>query len=140
MQDLLKLLKEVCEGNEIAFLTLKKYFAENILSALDSANVHRYLKKVDPIHPHAIYIRAWLYEYGYGVKPDVEMTFFLMRDAASHGHLDAIYEVGRRYFYGIGIEKNILNAEKWLKYAEELHQQKASQLLMEVSREKFQQK
>lgn len=129
MEDLLKLLKSVSEGNEIAWATLQNYFAENVLTEMESFNVHRILKKMESSHPNAIFIRAWLYEYGYGVKKDLEMTFLLMRDAASHGHIGAIYEVGRRYFYGIGIEKNIDTAIKWLTYAELLHQKDAEHLL-----------
>lgn len=132
MEDLLKLLKSVCEGDELAWQTLQKNFANHVLSETESANVHRFLKKMETSHPHAIYIRAWLHEYGYGVKKDLEMTFILMRDAASHGHIDAIYEVGRRYLYGIGIDVNVENSMKWLVYADLLHQKNAKNLLSEI--------
>src|SRR5438067_731472 len=110
VSDLPKLLKEVIEQNEVSWKTLKEYFEKNQLSDLEKEQVHLYLKQMSKNNIHAIYIRAWLHEHGYGVKADAEMAFVYMREAASYGHKEAIFEVGKRLLFGKGIEKNTTTA------------------------------
>ena len=66
--------------------------------------LHLYLKAKAAQNPHAIYLRALTYTHGLGVKQNESMAFLLMREAAAKGVALAIYEVGRRFLYGVASE------------------------------------
>ncbi|EKD72889.1 MAG: hypothetical protein ACD_45C00547G0004 [uncultured bacterium] len=112
--ELLPLLKNVCAGDESAWLTLKNDFLEKKLSAEEQTQVYLYIKQAAKTNVVAIYIHALLYDHGFGTKQDSEMAFLLMRAAAAEGHSAATFEVGRRFLYGIGIERNLESAFQWL--------------------------
>lgn len=117
VSDLPQLLKRVDAGDELAIATLIDYFREQKISALEQEQVHIYLKQAAKKSHYAIYLRGILFEYGYGVKKDFDMSFLLMREAASKGNAKATYEVGRHFLKGTGVEKNETNALEWLRLA-----------------------
>lgn len=109
------LLKAAAEGDELAIQTILNSFKEQTIAAEEQEQIHRYLKAAKT--PHAIYLRGLLYEYGYGVKQDYDMSFLMMREAAAKGHAKAIYEVGHYFLEGLGGERNYENALEWLSLA-----------------------
>ena len=111
------LLKEAVSGNEKAIETILTYFKEQAVSNEESEQAHLYLKRASLESHYAIYLRGILYEYGYGVKQDVDMSFLLMREAASKGNAKATYEVARHFLYGLSVQQNYQNALEWLKMA-----------------------
>lgn len=113
MYEFFTLIREVCLGNKEAWTILKKNFKEKKYSLHDQELIHIYLKKNASRYNHAIYIRAWLYDYGYGVPEDKEMAFLLMREAASFSHKKAMFEVGKRFLTGCGVDQNYNNALQW---------------------------
>ncbi len=117
ISEFIQLLKKVCEGDEVAWHVLEKHFQDKTITIDEQTQAHLYIKRMGDTYPHAIYIRALLYDRGYGVVQDVEMAFLLMRDAAGRGHIIAIHEVGTRFFKGIGVDQNYERAIEWLKLA-----------------------
>lgn len=115
--DFLQLLKKVCEGDTQAWQTLHKLFVEHALSADEQTQAFTYVRRTAKTNVYAIYAQALFYDNGLGTKQDFEMAFIVMREAATHGHADAIFEVGRRFLYGIGVEKNYESALRWLMLA-----------------------
>ncbi len=61
---------------------------------------------------------AICYEQGKGVRISLKDAFFNYTKASLLGDRQAIYEVGRCYYYGIGTGKNTNLAELWLDMAE----------------------
>ncbi|MDF2380341.1 sel1 repeat family protein [Nostoc ellipsosporum NOK] len=57
---------------------------------------------------------AICYEAGQGVKRNKKQAFFNYLSAALLGDKQSIYEVGRCYFYGIGVPKDIIMSKRWL--------------------------
>ncbi|MEO8400988.1 MAG: tetratricopeptide repeat protein [Gammaproteobacteria bacterium] len=115
--DLLQLLKNVCSGDEQAWLTLKKLFDEKKLSEDEQKQAFLYVKQAAKSNVYAIYIQGFFYDMGLGIRQDIEMAYLLMREAAGHGHSAATFEVGRRFLYGVGIEKSEHTAFQWLTLA-----------------------
>lgn len=112
--ELSKIFREISNGNESAWQALLKLFNDKLLSTQDLEQLHIYIRQLEKKNPHGIYIHALLYDFGIGVKQDFELAFLYMREAAGKGHSAAIYEIGKRFFLGIGIEKNYHNAFQWL--------------------------
>lgn len=115
--DIVHTLKTVALGDENAMLSIIKQFQVEELTATEQAHIHLYLKTNILKSHYLTYLRALLFEHGYGTTKDLEMAFLLMREAASQGNANAIYQVGRHFLYGIGVEQNYLNALQWLKTA-----------------------
>lgn len=61
---------------------------------------------------------AVCYETGNGIKKSDRKVFECYLNAALAGDRQAVYEVGRCYYYGIGISKNKRMADIWLRQAE----------------------
>lgn len=61
---------------------------------------------------------AVCFEKGVGVKLNEEKAFANYLKAALIGDKQAIYEVGRCYYHGIGVTKNKKIANIWLEWAE----------------------
>jgi len=59
-------------------------------------------------------------EKGEGVQIDLKRAFELYVDAALRGHHGSVFEVGRCYYYGIGVSEDRSCADIWLERAEEL--------------------
>lgn len=70
--------------------------------------------------PEALFDLAVSYETGIGIKVNLRKAFSLYVDAALRGDHQAVFAVGRCYFYGIGTSKNKLLADIWFDKAEEL--------------------
>jgi TPR repeat protein len=68
----------------------------------------------------ALYDLAVAYETGDGIKKNLRKSFLLYTDAALRGQAKAIFEVGRCYFYGIGVPANKKIALIWFDKAEEM--------------------
>lgn len=119
IEDFSMLLKNLVKGDLRAWYTLQEYFAKNLLNELEQTQLHLYLKKSAEQYTHSIYLRGLLYENGFGVAKDPEMAFLLMREAAARGHSAATFDVGRHFYYGIGVEKNMNNAFQWITVAAE---------------------
>jgi TPR repeat protein len=117
IEDFPDLLKRAVAGDESAIELLLHYFQDQSITATEQESAHAYLKQAARQNHHAIYLRGLLYEYGYGVKQDLDMSFLLMREAASKGNEKATYEVGKHFLEGMGVEKNYENAFQWLKIA-----------------------
>jgi TPR repeat protein len=117
VENLNELLKKVSEGDEAALTTLLNFFQTQALSAAEEEQCHFYFKKVMEDNHHIIYLRGLLYKYGYSVNKDLDMSFLLMREAASKGNSNAIFEVGHHFLQGMGVEQNYENAYQWLKMA-----------------------
>ena len=63
---------------------------------------------------------AVAYEKGDGVKKSLKQAFELNMYAALLGDAQSFYEVGRMYFYGIGVSRNRRLAKYWLEKAKKL--------------------
>ena len=63
---------------------------------------------------------AVCYERGAGVDRDTKRAALLYMDAAIRGDKQAVFETGRRYYAGIGVNKDRAIAEVWFRRAEEL--------------------
>ena len=68
----------------------------------------------------ACYDLAVSYEKPEGVAANLEKAFELYVKAALHGDNQSFHEVGRCYYYGIGVPSNKTLADIWLEKAEEL--------------------
>lgn len=117
--EFIQLIKKAAAGNIEATYVLFYFFQEKKFSHSELNDMYQYVKHLTQQNPHAIYLHALFYDYGFAVKKDVDMAFILMREAAAKGHIKAIYEVGRRFLYGMGVEKHVEKAFQWLKLAAE---------------------
>jgi TPR repeat protein len=71
--------------------------------------------------PDALYDLALVYEEGeLGVTPDPDRAFELYLRAALRGQEQSVYEVGRCYYYGLGIPEDRRIAALWRERASEL--------------------
>lgn len=87
----------------------------------DYAEAVRLLRIAAEVHlPSALYDLAACYANGEGVDKDPRKAFELYLRAALHGDDDAVFKVGRAYYYGFGVAKNRRVANIWLDRAEEL--------------------
>jgi TPR repeat protein len=117
MTDFTQLLKKVSEGDKPAWEQLKKFFVEKALSPAEQAQVFSYIKNASKTNVYALYVLGLLHDLGLGTRQDYEMAYIVMREGAAHGYSVAIFEVGRRFLLGIGIEANYQNALQWLTLA-----------------------
>ncbi len=58
-----------------------------------------------------------MYKNGCGVEQDYEQAMELFSKAAQQGYAYAQFELGIMYNTGKGVEKNCVNAHKWLNLA-----------------------
>lgn len=117
IEEFIELLKKVSVGDESAIEKILQYSKESNLTSTEKETFHFYLNQTARQSHYAIYLRGLLYKYGYVVKQDFDMSFLLMREAASKGNAKAIYEVGHHFLEGRGVEKNNESALQWLKMA-----------------------
>ena len=71
-------------------------------------------------HPEALYDLGVCYYNGEGVDKNPGRAFELYLQAALHGDEDAVFKVGRSYFYGDGVAEDRRVADIWLDRAHEL--------------------
>jgi TPR repeat protein len=117
MLELTQTLQKAASGDTLSIQNILIYFKEQKLTPDEQEKIHIYLKQAAKQSHYAIYLRALLYDNGYGIKQDHDMTFLLMREAAAKGNALAIYEVGHRFLEGIGVAKNHASALQWLTMA-----------------------
>ncbi|KEA64826.1 hypothetical protein ADIMK_1279 [Marinobacterium lacunae] len=64
-----------------------------------------------------------MYEFGQGVKRDIDAAFSWYQKSADQGNVTAWHNLGRCYNFGTGVEQNYATAEQWYrKAAEQGHQ------------------
>lgn len=68
--------------------------------------------------PDALFDLAVYYEKD-AIEKDLKKAFLLYIDAAIRGDKEALFAVGRCYFFGIGVSKNKDIAEIWFQRSEE---------------------
>lgn len=117
IETFMQLIRDSVAGNLQSVSLLLELFAKQQFSVTDQEQIHIYLKHIAEQNPYAIYVRALLFDHGYGVKQNADMAFLLMREAAAKGNAIAIYEVGHRFLEGIGVDTNYENAQQWLRIA-----------------------
>ncbi|MDH5327455.1 MAG: sel1 repeat family protein [Gammaproteobacteria bacterium] len=84
----------------------------------------------------AQYMLGMIYVQGtQKVRRDPEKAFGLLKSAADDFHTDALYQVGKMYAFGIGVEKDIQKAKKYLSLAGEQKVASASMLLAQLLKE-----
>jgi TPR repeat protein len=89
--------------------------------ALDYTEAVKLLRIAAEVHlPSALYDLAACYANGEGVDKDPQKAFELYLRAALHGDDDAVFKVGRAYYYGFGVAEDRRVAGIWLDRAEEL--------------------
>lgn len=71
-------------------------------------------------NPDAFFNLGISYEKGAGIDKNEDKAFECYLQASLRGHKQSCYEVGRCYYYGIGIKEDKDMAEIWLERAEEL--------------------
>jgi len=80
-----------------------------------------YLKKAAEMKwPDAMYDLAVSYERGVYVSKNQKKAFLLYLQSALRGSSEAVYEVSRCYYFGIGTRKNKVLGAIWYDRAEEL--------------------
>jgi len=93
----------------------------NSLRALDDIE---YLKELSAIKEKALEGNATaqnrlgeMYEYGFGLKRDLEKAFEQYKLAADQGFVTAQHNIGRSYNFGTGIKQDFAVAENWYRIA-----------------------
>lgn len=114
-----QLLQQSVTGDAKSSDELLARFQQHTFTEGEAEEINFYLKKVSHQYVDAIYLRGLLHEHGFGVDQDQDMAHLLMREAASKGNANAIYEVGRHYLLGIGVPQHYESALQWLKLAAE---------------------
>lgn len=71
-------------------------------------------------HSHALYDLAVCHEEGVGTKVSETSAFECYTKSMLYGDKQSIYEVGRCFYYGIGVEQNRRAARVYLDYAKSL--------------------
>ncbi len=71
--------------------------------------------------PNALYSYTFRQEYGIGIEQEENSKQLFRRylDAAKEGSVQAMAEVGNRYFYGDGVKQSCQKSIQWLERAEE---------------------
>lgn len=64
-------------------------------------------------HPENIFSLGRLYDYGWGVKKDLNKAAELYTQAAEKGHARAMYNIGNMYMKGDGVTKDYAKAKYW---------------------------
>ena len=86
-----------------------------------------YLKRAaDRDYPSAAFDLAISYEKGAGVKQDAAKAFGLYMKASLLGDRDAMYEVGRCFYWGIGTEKDRHAAKVWFDAHEQYDERRST--------------
>jgi uncharacterized protein len=71
-------------------------------------------KSADKNYPNACYDLAVAYEKGTGVKASIQKAMQYYTKAALLGDVEAMHELGRIYYHGVGVQKNRGLAWVWL--------------------------
>jgi len=112
------LSKAADSGNAEAQFNYASLLLEGKVTKMDPAHANELLKK----SAKADYIPAQLriarnYQVGVGFKKNSELSFYWYNRAATQGNPYALFEVGVRYKDGNGVEKDSVQAHKYLNLA-----------------------
>jgi TPR repeat protein len=109
------LQKAASTGYPPAIYALGNWYLHGKGVRKDRKQAVRLLKKAAASkHPEAEYDLAVCYELGQGGLPkDPKAAFLWYRRAAEDGDVDAMTEVGRCYYHGLGSKKDFAKAIKW---------------------------
>lgn len=82
----------------------------------ESESLRWYLKAAENGHMGAQYVIGTYYHRGWrGIRQDDAKAFRWMRKATDQGYVPAQYYLGWMYMKGRGVQKNLAEAEHWLK-------------------------
>ena len=85
----------------------------------------------------AQYMLGMIYLQGTAkIKKNESKALTLLEKAAEEFNTDAIFQVGRMYYYGVGAQKNIDKAKKYLTLADEQNNALAGELLNNIAQQK----
>ncbi|MCV6615696.1 MAG: sel1 repeat family protein, partial [Cellvibrionaceae bacterium] len=114
--------KEAERGNSEAIYAIGTwYFHGNELVKPNKVKAFEYFKIAAGLnYPDAVYDLACSFELGEGCSQDLARAYKYYVKAAILGDRQAIYEVGRCLYYGIGTREDTVAADIWLDIAEDL--------------------
>ena len=116
---------------------LGRFYFEGLGTGIDYDEAARWL--IDPANKgynKAQYMLGIIYLNGTNkIKKDEKKAFSWLKKAADDFNFEAIYQVGRMYYYNIGVKKDIDNAKKYLILADEQEIADATQLLAQIERD-----
>ena len=93
------------------------------------------LKEVEGDDPEAQYELGESYAYGQrGLDQDFEQAVYWYREAAKQENAEAQYDLALMILQGLGTERNVSQAEKWLKKAEQNGFRAATKKLKEIEK------
>lgn len=123
IKEVTKLLKQAwSEGDARAAYALGTWYFHGANGIKQNKNIGIELIKAAAQKkiPAAMFDLATIYTDGTSIERNLEKSFFLFLDAAIRGDAEAVFEVSRCYFYGIGVTQDREIAEIWAARAEEL--------------------
>ncbi|MEJ2178976.1 MAG: SEL1-like repeat protein [Gammaproteobacteria bacterium] len=124
-------------GHVKSKLQLGRFYFEGLGTDIDYDEAARWL--IDPANEgynKAQYMLGMIYLNGTKkIAKDERKAFSWLRKAADDFNIDAIYQVGRMYYYGIGIDISLNTAKKYLTLAQEQEIAGAAQLLAQIKHE-----
>lgn len=140
-----KLLRELSEEG---YITGKYNLAQSISNAEEKFDLYKELtenidcmSKFPIIYSKALYELAVRYYYADGTDKDYSRAFICFKKVAKRGVVKAQYMLGKCYYGGIGVKKNIKEAERWFSAAAHqgngLAQNELNKLLIELHYEEM---
>lgn len=121
LQIAFNLLKQSADkGNAEALYAIGTWYLHGTFVEKNSfLAVEYFLRSIEGNYSSAYFDLAICFENGDGVRKSFKKAFECYLNAALLGDIQAVYEVGRCYYYGIGISKDEGIANIWLKQARE---------------------
>ena len=134
----IKWYKEAAKlGHVKSKLQLGRFYFEGLGTDVDYDEAARWL--IDPANKgynKAQYMLGMILLNGTKkITKDENKAFKWLIKAADDFNVEAIYQTGRMYYYGIGTDKNVDKAKKYLTLAEEQEIAGAAQLLVQIERD-----
>ena len=107
-------------STEIYTLLANAYTEDSLMFEEDYEQVYRYTQMgADKKNPTCLNNLGYLYENGLYVTQNDRLAFNNYYESAQLGSPDGEFNTGRCFFFGIGIDINDDEAEKWMEKAEE---------------------
>lgn len=118
----IRLLNEaIDEGSGEAMYALATWYLFGKHVDKDLAKGNQLLSEaVEKCIPEACFYLAISYERGWGVEKNLYQAFFLYVKGALYGEAECFEEVGRCYYFGIGVRQDRKLAEIWYEKGERL--------------------
>ncbi len=102
-------------GNAEAQFNYASLLLEGKVTKMDPVHANKLLKKSAKLGYVPAQLRlARNYQAGIGLKKNADLTFYWYNQAATQGNPYALYQVGLRYKEGDGVEKDSVQAHKYL--------------------------